>query len=128
MLHKKKEEIVQYLWGAPVPSLESFLVVLPRTFSLTPLTPSYFLLVEIHKYLIGMWYIPSTTILVAITVHGFKTRSLRFESPIFSSQMIIQVHYSSIHIDLLWYHWYNGVITNVVNLPLSTPLSIKPWG
>ena len=32
----------------------------------TPLPPSYFILVEIHKLLIGTWCIPSTTVPVAV--------------------------------------------------------------
>ena len=31
-----------------------------------PLPPSYFLLVELHKFLIGMWYIPSTAVPAAV--------------------------------------------------------------
>ena len=65
MLHKIEGKSLISL-RSPSPSLESFPVVLSRMFSPTPLPPSYFILVAIHKLLIGTWCIPSTTVPVAV--------------------------------------------------------------
>ena len=59
MLHKIRQKTLISLRG-PNPSP----IVLP-SFT-TPLPPSYFTLVEIHKLLIGTWCIPSTTVPVAV--------------------------------------------------------------
>ena len=59
MLHKIRQKTLISL-RSPNPSR----IVLP-SFT-TPLPPSYFTLVEIHKLLIGTWCIPSTTVPVAV--------------------------------------------------------------
>ena len=59
MLHKIRQKTLIFLRSSnPSP------IVLP-SFT-TPLPPSYFTLVEIHKLLIGTWCIPSTTVPVAV--------------------------------------------------------------
>ena len=65
MLHKIRPKTLISL-RSPSPSPIAPLVVLSRMFSPTPLPPSYFTLVEIHKFLIGMWCLPCTIVAVAV--------------------------------------------------------------
>ena len=67
MLHKIRPKTLISM-RSPSPSPIVPLVVLSRMFSPNPLPPSYFILVEIHKLLIGMWCLFSTTVPVAIQI------------------------------------------------------------
>ena len=59
MLHKIKEKSIISL-GSPRPSPIVLSYCFIENVLPNPRPPLYFILVEIHNLLIGMWYIPST--------------------------------------------------------------------